>query len=174
MCNPYGVDEGPCVLDDQCKGNLFCGYKNCPASFGNYDANCCGKNQFKSPYYPNGYFNYYEKTWLITAPVGSIIILQFHSLSYVRLIVESKNKIKYKCIVKFSLSQTESQHDFVTIYDGPNDQSTQIEKLSGNLGSLSISSTGNYLFVKFESDLLGNDDGFLVTIHYGNNNMEFI
>ena len=76
--------------------------------------------------------------------------------------------------VQFSLSQTASNYDFVTIYDAPNDQSAQIEKLSGNLGSFAISSTGNYLFVKFESDLLGNDDGFLVTIHYGNNNMEFI
>ena len=58
--------------------------------------------------------------------------------------------------------------DFLTIYDGPNDQSTQIAKLSGNLESFSTSSTGNSLFVKFESD--GFDDGstgFLATIHYG-------
>ena len=83
-CFPCEVDEGPCVLDDECKDNLFCGYKNCPTSVDN-DGNCCGRNQFKSPNYPNNYFLKDEKTWLITAPVGSIINLQFHSF-HVRLI----------------------------------------------------------------------------------------
>ena len=94
-CFSYGVDEGPCTFDAQCKDSLFCGYKNCQASDGNNDVNCCGKNEFKSPNYPNRYFPLDEKTWLITAPVGSIIILQFHSFS-VRLITDSKtysNKI---------------------------------------------------------------------------------
>ena len=58
--------------------------------------------------------------------------------------------------------------DPLTIYDGSNDQSTQIEKISGNLGSFGISSTGNSLFVKFESDGDVTEDGFLATIQYGN------
>ena len=58
-------------------------------------------------------------------------------------------------------------YDPLTIYDGSNDQSTQIAKLSGNLGSFSISSTGNSLFVKFESDYSNIYGGFLATIHYG-------
>ena len=59
--------------------------------------------------------------------------------------------------------------DYLTIYDGPNDQSTLIEKLSGNLGSFSISSTGNSLFIKFESNHHGDGStGFLATIHYSN------
>ena len=91
-CFPYGVNEGPCVFDDQCKDNLFCGYKNCPVSFGNDDVDCCG-NQFKSPNYPNNYFSNYEKTWLITAPIGSIINLQFHSF-HVILIVKFENVTK--------------------------------------------------------------------------------
>ena len=61
--------------------------------------------------------------------------------------------------------------DPLTIYDGSNDQSTQIEKLSGNLESFGISSTGNSIFVKFESDWISNPGGkytgFLATIHYG-------
>ena len=88
-CYPCGVDEAPCVSDDQCKDNLFCGYKNC-ASFGNDDANCCGRNQFKSPNYPNEYFHDDIKTWLITAPVGTIINLQFQYF-HVR---ESKKELK--------------------------------------------------------------------------------
>ena len=63
--------------------------------------------------------------------------------------------------------------DPLTIYDGSNDQSSQIAKLSGNLGNFSISSTGTSLFVKFESDGHGdsNDDnysGFFATVTYGN------
>ena len=57
--------------------------------------------------------------------------------------------------------------DLVTIYDESNDQSSPIEKLSGNLGSFSISSNGNSLFVKFRSDGSKQYTGFFATIHYG-------
>ena len=86
-CFPCGVNEGPCIVDDQCMDNLFCGYKNC---LGNDDANCCGRNQFKSPNYPNEYFPNDIKTWHITAPFGSKINLQFDSF-HVRLILEFEN-----------------------------------------------------------------------------------
>ena len=58
--------------------------------------------------------------------------------------------------------------DPLTIYDGSNDQSAQIAKLSGFLGSFSISSNGNSLFAKFKSNHQINHAGFLATIHYGN------
>ena len=45
-----------------------------------------------------------------------------------------------------------------------NDQSTQIAKLSGNLESFGISSTGNSLFVKFESSVYTTFNGFLATV----------
>ena len=93
-CFPYDINEGPCVFDEQCKDNLFCGYKNCLASSGNDDANCCGRNQFKSPNHPYEYFTYDVQTWLITGPIGSIINLQFHSFN-VRLIVEFEDITKY-------------------------------------------------------------------------------
>ena len=63
---------------------------------------------------------------------------------------------------------TINHQDPLTIYDGSNDQSTQIAKLSGNLGTFGISSTGNSLFVIFDSDSYGNYAGFLASIHYGN------
>ena len=105
-CFPYGINEGPCVFDEQCKDDYFCGYKNCPASFGNDDANCCGRNQFKSPNFPNNYFKNDIKTWLIKAPIGSIINLQFH-LFHVRLILEFKSitrleVLKCTCIQKLT------------------------------------------------------------------------
>ena len=73
----------------------------------------------------------------------------------------------------FSFLQTQEPYqgyhqDPLSIYDGSNDQSTQIAKLSGNLGSFNISSTGNSLFVKFMSDESLQYDGFQATIHYGN------
>ena len=59
--------------------------------------------------------------------------------------------------------------DTLTVYDGLNHQSTQIEKLYGGpLNIPEISSNGNSLFVKFESDGSYNEAGFLATIHYGN------
>ena len=69
----------------------------------------------------------------------------------------------------FFILQTENgNYDVVTIYDGSNDQSTQIEKLSGNLGTFNITSTGNFLFVKFETDTFTSKKGFHAIIHYGN------
>ena len=58
-------------------------------------------------------------------------------------------------------------YDYVTIYDGSNDQSTEIAKLTGNLGKKSISSTGTSLFVKLKSNGFKSVDRFLATIHYG-------
>ena len=75
-----------------------------------------------------------------------------------------------ECQWDYSLDECNlKDYAFVEIFDGSNDQSTQIAILSGNLGSFSISSTGNFLFVKFESDGNQNYGGFLATIHYGSN-----
>ena len=64
--------------------------------------------------------------------------------------------------------------DIVTIYDGSNDQSTQIAKLSGNLEGFRISSTGHLLFIKFESNHYDDGStGFLATIHYSIPHMNF-
>ena len=77
----------------------------------------------------------------------------------------------------FSFLQTETpyastsgiyHYDPLTLFDGSNDQSTQIDKLSGNLGSFGISSSGNFLFLKFESNDINVYTVFLATIHYGN------
>ena len=70
----------------------------------------------------------------------------------------------------FPYLQTQNHH-FVTIYDGKNEQATLIGKLSGILENFSISSSGNYLFVKFEISIVyeaSDTSGFLATIHYGN------
>ena len=58
-----------------------------------------------------------------------------------------------------------SHYEPLTIYDGSNDQSTQIAKLSGYLGSFNISSSGNALFVKFEADNYGYAGFHAITQH---------
>ena len=74
--------------------------------------------------------------------------------------------------VEYYISKEYTLHDqpqchFLKIYDGPSEQSTQIEKLSGNLGSFYISSTENFLFAKFESDDTADFQvGFHATIYY--------
>ena len=86
-CFSYGVDEGPCAFDAQCKDSLFCGYKNCPASFDDDNFDCCTKNELlKSPNFPMNYPKYVHKSWTLTSPVGFIINLQFH-LFDVRFII---------------------------------------------------------------------------------------
>ena len=70
---------------------------------------------------------------------------------------------------------TGTNPDYVEIYDGSNDQDqrTRIEKLSGDLESFDILSTGNSLFVKFVSDSSLNNAGFLATIQYGDSIFEY-
>ena len=72
--------EGDCDLNAECTGNLFCGYDNCPDAVGfDIEIDCCTSTQIVSPNYPNSYPDYIYETWLITAPVGIIIYLQFHA-----------------------------------------------------------------------------------------------
>ena len=67
------------------------------------------------------------------------------------------------------LLQTALSKDFLTVYDGSNDESIQIAKLSGYLGgTFSISSTGKSLFVQFESNHYDDGStGFHATVYYG-------
>ena len=97
-CFPYGVDDGPCVFDDECKDKLLCGYKNCPASFDDHD-NCCTKNELlKSPNYPMNYPYSTQKSWTLTAPFGSIIILHFHFF-HVRFICLVDMKFRFPVLL---------------------------------------------------------------------------
>ena len=73
-------DEGDCDLNTECSGNLFCGYNNCPDEvWFDLETDCCTSTQIVSPNYPNSYPDYIYETWLITAPVGIMIYLQFHA-----------------------------------------------------------------------------------------------
>ena len=113
--NSCGEGEGDCDSNIECQNNHFCGSNNCPASLDfNSEIDCCTSTQIMSPNHPNPYPNNAEETWLIAAPTGSIITLQFHSF-HVRLIVEFENTPINKRLY-FPILQTESNYDFVTYY----------------------------------------------------------
>ena len=78
-CHSCSENEGDCDSNEECQDGLACGSNNCPATLG-FDSNvdCC-INAISSPNYPNSYPSNAEETWLLTAPVGLIINLQFHS-----------------------------------------------------------------------------------------------
>ena len=73
---------------------------------------------------------------------------------------------------KVNYGITFNDNDFVSIYDGPNDQFTRIEKLNGYKSGFNILSTRNSLFVILESDEIYEENekdlGFLATIHHSN------
>ena len=77
--------------------------------------------------------------------------------------------IRVGCNLWFLLWKVD-EDDLLTFFDGMNEDSTILEKLSGNYGTFGISTTGNSLFIKFET---GNSGGcwtwcgFFATIDYG-------
>ena len=85
---PCKEAEGDCDSNDDCDINLFCGSNNCPDSLGfDFKVDCCYEltsNTLMSPNYPNFYPNDHVEPWLITADVGLIINLQFHSFQVYR------------------------------------------------------------------------------------------
>ena len=60
--------------------------------------------------------------------------------------------------------------NFVQLFDGMCDQTKELQTLSGSMSSnikWIISSTGRYVFVRFNIDNLHSSTGFLANIHYG-------
>jgi M6 family metalloprotease-like protein len=70
--------------------------------------------------------------------------------------------------IDFNRFDTEQGFDFVTVYDGPNSTSTQIGTYSGNNIPASIVSSGNSLYVVFNSDNLITSTGWEITYNSTN------
>ena len=58
--------------------------------------------------------------------------------------------------------------DYLIFFDGMNDQSTEIARLSGNLGGFSFTSHKSSLYVKLITKSSFTYNGFFATIQYGN------
>ena len=65
---------------------------------------------------------------------------------------------------KFSLEQSQSCYDSLSIYDGRSATASLITKLCGSYLPGDITTSGNYVFIYFTSDVSNTNTGF--TIQY--------
>ena len=97
-----------------------------------------------SPNYPSSYLHSKHCTWKISAPIGKR--LKLDSFSYR---IEDHSSCTY---------------DSLKIYDGPNSHSSRKARLCGYSTYHATESTGNHLYLKFDSDGSTSSKGF--KIHY--------
>ena len=90
-----------------------------------------------SPHYPSNYGNHVDCSWKITSPIGTKITLTIHDFA------------------------TESPHDILKIYDGPSSNGGHFP-YKGLGPYVDFQSTGNSLYLKFESDRSVSSRGFKI------------
>ncbi|ELK08597.1 CUB and sushi domain-containing protein 1, partial [Pteropus alecto] len=93
-----------------------------------------------SPGYPDEYPNFQDCLWLVRVPPGNGIY------------------------INFTVLQTEPIYDFITVWDGPDQNSPQIGQFSGNTALESVYSTSNQILIKFHSDFT--TSGFFVLSYH--------
>ena len=79
---------------------------------------------------------------------------------YWKIVVPSGRQL----IIHFNEFHTEEDYDHLDVYDGPSSSSTKIATLSGSSIPLDIESSGNSLYLTFETDGSIPSRGF--EIHY--------
>ncbi len=85
-------------------------------------------SSFTSPYYPNDYINNLSCTWVINVNIGSRIILSFDDFL------------------------TESNNDFIEVFDGNSVSDQSIGNFSGTSKPANLISSSNSLTVYFRTD----------------------
>ncbi|KAM8966399.1 CUB and sushi domain-containing protein 3 [Pelodytes ibericus] len=93
-----------------------------------------------SPGYPDEYPNFQDCLWLVRVSPGNGIY------------------------INFTVLQTEPIYDFITVWDGPDQNSPQIGQFSGNTALESVYSTSNQVLIKFHSDFT--TSGFFVLSYH--------
>ncbi|XP_058878367.1 CUB and sushi domain-containing protein 3 isoform X1 [Acipenser ruthenus] len=93
-----------------------------------------------SPGYPDEYPNFQDCVWLVRVPPG------------------------YGIYINFTVLQTEQIYDFITVWDGADQNSPQIGQFSGNTALDSVYSTSNQDLIKFHSDFT--TGGFFVLSYH--------
>ncbi|XP_041102684.1 CUB and sushi domain-containing protein 3-like [Polyodon spathula] len=93
-----------------------------------------------SPGYPDEYPNFQDCIWLVRVPPG------------------------YGIYINFTVLQTEQIYDFITVWDGADQNSPQIGQFSGNTALDSVYSTSNQDLIKFHSDFT--TGGFFVLSYH--------
>lgn len=101
---------------------------------------------FSSPNYPSDYPNSETCRWIISAPQGHLVQLNFQTF-----VLET-------CLVPLICSC-----DHVEVRDGSDANSPKLGKFCGNNKPAPIQSSGRYMWVEFDSDLTRNEKGFYAT-----------
>ena len=107
------------------------------------DFNCNGtvdteQGIINTPNYPGYYDNNNLCTWLIS----------------------SSHRVK----LIFTTFSLESGWDFLYVYDGSSTSSTPLETLDGSLSGHVVESSAEHLFLKFTSDYIYTEQGFLINL----------
>ena len=132
-----------------------------------------GSGQLQSPNYPNKYPNDKDCHWIITAPFGFAIVLDFQTFevrynfyTYLDRLCWTKENRNQQNIC-FQTEALGCDYDYVDIRDGGVATSTKLGKFCGNKLPNTIKSTGNQLFVRFRSDSSGQRKGFSASFTKG-------
>ncbi|XP_032808661.2 CUB and sushi domain-containing protein 3-like isoform X1 [Petromyzon marinus] len=93
-----------------------------------------------SPGFPDEYPNFQDCVWMVKVAYG------------------------HGVYINFTLLRTEPVYDFITIWDGPEQNAPQLGQFSGNTALESVYSTSNQILLKFHSDF--STGGFFVLSYY--------
>ncbi|XP_043916396.1 CUB and sushi domain-containing protein 1-like [Protopterus annectens] len=139
-CYPGYILIGQNVLSCQHGTNRNWNYPfpRCEAPCG---YNITGQNgTIYSPGFPDEYPNFKDCTWLITVPQG------------------------HGVYINFTLLQTEQVNDYIAVWDGTDQHSTQLGVFSGNTALETAYSSSNQVLLKFHSDF-SNGGFFVLNFH---------
>ncbi|XP_041361962.1 deleted in malignant brain tumors 1 protein-like [Gigantopelta aegis] len=108
---------------------------------------------FTSPGYPNHYDNNERCEWLIQAESSNLTI-----------------------IAELVECRTEGRiYDFISVYNGPDRNSTRIALWGGTVqNTLTVPSSGNRMYISFQSDSSVTNRGFVIRYYQSNNAGEFV
>ena len=102
-------------------------------------------NYIMTPNYPSNYEDDIICNWEVTSPIGTTIRLTFDDF------------------------ETESSHDDLRVYDGPTPNGNYM-KFSGTIVPAFYRSTGNSLYLQFETDLIITRRGFKISYSWEGKN----
>lgn len=158
-CAPKSELGGQCVASGQCRGaNVMCLANVCRCEAGfikegqnktdcvpSYDGIIWANNNpqvVSSPGWPGNYFNDLDIGYRVQAMIDT-------------------QKVK----ITFTHMYTEDDWDYLIVFDGQNDKSGELGRLTGTVaGPKSFNSSGPDLFIKFHSDSSTVRNGFRATI----------
>lgn len=102
---------------------------------------------FSSPNYPSSYPNSVTCRWIIKVPEGYLVRLSLQSFQ----------------LETCALPSPVCSCDHLEVKDGTDGSSKQLGRYCGNDKPSPVQSSGRFMWIEFDTDLTGNEKGFLAT-----------